>query len=112
MVRIFFLGLVFVTAGWGLIAPARHFVLTAASAQDDTPENSGLPAGPGREKVFYLCQACHSLRTVLQQRLPRWEWGYTLDWMVEEQGMSELEPEEREVILNYLGTYLSATSPR
>lgn len=112
MVRLFVLGLVLITAGWGSIAPARHFVVKTAAAQEATPENSGLPAGPGREEVFYACQACHSLHTVLQQRLPRWEWVHTLDWMVEEQGMAELEPEERELILDYLGTYLSATSPR
>lgn len=186
MVRLLVLSLVLIVAGWGLITPARHFVLKTTAAQEDAPDYGGLPAGPGRdavyftcrachsekqftqqrmsreewdgllttmveengmeplepwgrtlvlaylsthygvdeedwqglppgpgrEDVFYLCQTCHSLRTVLQQRLPRWEWDHTLDWMIEEQGMAELEPEERVRILDYLGTRLSATSPR
>lgn len=71
---------------------------------------AGLPAGEGREDVFYTCQACHSLRTVLQQRLYRDVWDETLQWMIEEQGMPEPEPEEYARILNYLGTYLSPDS--
>jgi len=48
---------------------------------------------------------------VVQQRLSRDVWDETLDWMVEEQTMPELDPEERAVILDYLSTFLSATSP-
>jgi hypothetical protein len=70
-----------------------------ALAQDDL---GGLPAGPGQEEVFYNCGTCHSLRTVTNQRLQRWRWDQLLTWMVEEQGMAELDPETRSSILEYL----------
>ena len=78
----------------------------------EEPEFEGLPKGLGREEVFYTCSACHSLRLVIQQRLARDIWDETLTWMVEEQDMTELEADEREIILDYLGTFLSATTPR
>jgi len=70
----------------------------------------GLPPGPGREEVFYTCQACHSLRIVVQQGLTRHSWDETLDWMVEEQGMPELDEEERDLILDYLAKYYGRDS--
>ncbi len=78
----------------------------------DVEDFAGLAAGPGREEVFYACSTCHSLRLVTQQRLARDIWDETLAWMVEEQGMPELEADEREIILDYLATFLSATTPR
>ncbi len=77
----------------------------------DTEDYAGLPPGPGREEVFYNCQACHSLMLVLQQRLSREDWDETLVWMVEEQDMPQPDPEERKIILDYLGTYLSDKTP-
>jgi cytochrome c len=68
----------------------------------DEEDWGGLPPGPGREEVYYGCQACHSLRIVVQQGLSRDSWDETLVWMVDEQGMPELEPEEHELILDYL----------
>ena len=70
-----------------------------ATAQDDF---GGLPEGPGQEEVFYNCGYCHSLRTVTNQNLQRWRWDQLLTWMVEEQGMAELEDDTRAVILEYL----------
>jgi cytochrome c len=66
-----------------------------------------VPPGAGREEVFYLCQACHSLAIVKQQGLNRESWDETLTWMVEEQEMPEMEPEERTLIVEYLATYYS-----
>ncbi len=84
-------------------------ISTAAIAQveDEEPEMALLPTGEGREDVFYLCSACHSIKTVVQQRLSRDVWDETLDWMVEEQGMPELDEEDRQQILEYLSTYVS-----
>lgn len=65
----------------------------------------GLPEGPGREMVFGLCQACHSLAIVKQQGLNRESWDETLVWMVEEQGMPLLDPKSRKLILDYLATH-------
>lgn len=88
------IGLIAVVTGWGVIA-------SAGVAQEDF---DGLPAGPGREEVFYICDVCHSLALVKQQGLNRARWDKTLKWMVEEQGMPELEPAERTMILDYLAT--------
>ena len=86
-------------AGWGIFAPA-------GLAQEDF---DGLPVGPGQEEVYYVCNACHSLALVKQQGLNRARWDKTLKWMVEEQGMPELEPADRALILDYLSA-LSAVS--
>ena len=67
----------------------------------------GLPAGEGREEVLYSCASCHSIRTVVQQKLDRAAWDETLVWMVEEQGMAELEPGKRQLILDYLSTHVA-----
>ncbi|MDG1437470.1 MAG: hypothetical protein P8P98_00740, partial [Emcibacteraceae bacterium] len=72
--------------------------------EDDYPEMALLPQGEGREEVFYLCSACHSIKTVVQQKLSRDAWDKTLDYMVAEQGMPELDTEDRVKILNYLST--------
>ncbi|PWG61567.1 aldehyde dehydrogenase [Spiribacter halobius] len=72
-----------------------------ASAQDAGP----LPPGEGRTLVRALCSACHSIRLVTQQGKSRERWDSTLDWMVEEQGMMEPGPENREVILDYLAEH-------
>jgi cytochrome c len=78
----------------------------------DVEDWAGLPPGEGREDVFYLCQACHSLKTVLQQRLSREVWDETLVWMIEEQGMPAPEPADYARLLDYLGAYLSPETPR
>ena len=70
----------------------------------------GLPEGKGREEVIYSCSSCHSIQTVAQQKLDREAWDETLIWMVEEQGMPELEPARRRLILNYLSTHIAPTS--
>jgi cytochrome c len=88
---------------------AQTLILTYLSTHFGVEEEDwgGLPPGEGREDVFYTCQACHSLTTVLQQRLSRDVWDETLVWMIEEQGMPEPEPDEYTRILDYLGTYVA-----
>jgi cytochrome c len=78
----------------------------AAAPADSEVDFEGLPPGPGREEVFYLCNACHSLKTVQQQGLPRDRWDDLLVWMTEKQGMPELEGKDRDTVLDYLaGNY-------
>jgi cytochrome c len=73
---------------------------------DDSAKWQGLPAGPGREDVFYRCNACHSLMIVKQQGLSRSAWDDSLAWMVKEQGMPAIEDESiRNRILDYLSTH-------
>ncbi len=76
----------------------------SADAEDDF---GGLPPGPGQEETFYACGACHSVRLVIQQGLSRERWDETLVWMVQEQEMERLEPDERKLILDYLSTYIT-----
>ncbi len=75
-------------------------VESADSAQDW----QGLPAGKGRAEVFYTCNACHSLMIVQQQGMSRDRWEETLEWMIEEQGMTEPSDEDWDTILDYLST--------
>jgi hypothetical protein len=89
--------------GAGAVSPA-------GAANSD--EFGGLPKGPGREEVCILCDSCHSILLVLQQRLDRETWEEVLVWMVEEQVMPEPEPDERARILDYLSIYFSPDVPR
>jgi cytochrome c len=103
----------------GVLLGALAVLVTVKStlASDDAVDAdeallASLPEGPGKEESFYLCHTCHSFRLVSQQRLSRAHWDETLDWMVEEQGMPELDDEERALILDYLGTHYGEDSPR
>ena len=78
----------------------------------DEEDWQGLPAGLGREEVFYQCQACHSLAIVKQQGLDRDSWDESLVWMVEEQEMEPLDPEDRNLVLDYLATYYGRESSK
>ncbi len=71
-----------------------------------------MALGAGREDVFYLCQARHSLKTALQQRLSREVWDETPVWMIEEQRLPAPEPADYARLLDYLRTYLSPETPR
>jgi cytochrome c len=75
----------------------------AAAAQPDFGPD--WPAGPGQAEAGALCNACHSLAIVKQQRLSRDVWDRLLDWMVKEQGMAEQTPERRLLILDYLAAH-------
>ncbi len=99
-------------AGWGALSPGVPAAQRTASGNGEAEEYGGLPAGPGREEVFYTCQACHSLAIVKQQGLDRDSWDETLVWMVEEQAMDPLDPEDRKLILDYLTTHYGRDSSK
>ena len=81
----------------------------AAAAATATPDfGPDWPAGPGQTETGVLCNACHSLAIVKQQRLSRDVWDKLLDWMVAEQGMAEQTPERRLLILDYLAAHFGA----
>ena len=93
---------------WRLLAvPAVIFLLAAPASADSDDEYEGLPPGIGRDEVYGYCGACHSVRLVIQQGLSRDSWNETLDWMVEEQGMDELDAETHALILDYLSEHLN-----
>ena len=80
---------------------ARPDAADAAPAED----YGGLPPGDGREETHAICGACHSLWLVTQQGLDAERWDALMDWMTEKQGMAELEPDERRLIVGYLARH-------
>lgn len=84
---------------------------TIVLAEDDS-ELAILPDDPFTEDFFYSCSACHSIKTVTQQRLNRKRWHDTLDWMVEEGGMAELDEDELVPMLDYLAKHFGEDTPR
>lgn len=87
---------------WLAVAAAAVFLSGAVSAEDDY---QGLPPGEGRDEVFGLCGACHSMMLVTQQGLSRSTWEEVLVLMVEEQEMAELDPEDEKLVLDYLAKF-------
>lgn len=77
-----------------------------ATEADAEYEFAPLPPGEGVDVVYYSCNACHSLRTVVNGGYSRAVWDELLTWMVEEQGMWEIPPEDRAIMLEYLATYV------
>ena len=62
----------------------------------------GLPAGQGRATVYGVCSGCHSTQLIQQQAMNRKKWDETLTWMIQQQGMANLQPQLRRIILDYL----------
>ena len=89
----------------GAAAAALLLAFSSAQAEEENPW-APLPPGEGAEETYFACIACHSLRTVTNGGYSRAVWDELLDWMVEEQGMWEMDAEEREIVLNYLATYI------
>ncbi|WP_245603014.1 aldehyde dehydrogenase [Leisingera methylohalidivorans] len=81
-----------------------------AETQEDR-EFGQLVEAEGVEETYYTCTACHSEMIVAQQGKTREGWEEMLDWMTEEQGMPELDPSERRIILNYLSAHYNTDRP-
>lgn len=92
--------------GAGAAAPAGSD--DAAAAED---EFGILFVADGVDTTYYACTACHSEMIVAQQGKTRDGWDKLLDWMIEEQGMSELPQDERDVILDYLAAHYNTDRP-
>lgn len=83
----------------------------SASKNTENYEFGLLFDAPGVEITYYTCIACHSERIIAQQGLSRKSWDEMLDWMVEEQGMLELDEQDRIEILDYLSTHYNEDRP-
>lgn len=84
---------------------ATHFT----TAPEDHEDWDGLPPGEGREEVYHSCSACHSLMLVRQQGMSRTRWDETLEWMVDEQGMTPIDDvATRDRILDYLAAHFGS----
>ncbi len=90
------------------------FGTVAAQAQSSTDEEYEfglLFDAPGVEATYYTCIACHSEMIIAQQGLSRAHWEDLFEWMVEEQGMNEIEEPDRTEILDYLSTHYNEDRP-
>ena len=84
------------------VQPSTDPPVGPAQSTEEEDDYQGLPPGAGRDEVFGLCGACHSLKLVVQQGLSRSVWNEVIEYMVEEQEMPELDPEDSALILDYL----------
>lgn len=78
----------------------------AQPTQASEDDYGGLPDGEGRDEVYVICSGCHSIKLVVQQGLTRDSWQESLEWMVDEQGMPEMDPETHTLVLDYLSDHL------
>jgi hypothetical protein len=90
---------------WGWAMPAPFSTPAAWESVEEEQDWQGLPPGKGREETFYLCSPCHSLKLVTQQGLSARRWDEVIDWMLDEQELPALEPEDRTLIVDYLAKY-------
>lgn len=90
---------------------ATEAAAPATDGEAEPYEFGVLFDAPGVEATFYACTACHSERIVAQQGLTRDEWDELFEWMVEEQGMAEIEEPERTEILDYLAAHYNIDRP-
>lgn len=94
-----------VTLAFGTAAPA------SGQTAGEESEYGVLVDKPGVDLTHAYCAACHSERIVAQQGMTRKNWDKLFEWMVEEQGMSEIEEPDRTVILDYLAEHYNIDRP-
>jgi cytochrome c len=100
---------------------AATITIGAAGAQTTVTDDQGrseviyeigsFHPAPGAQITYDLCTACHSEMIIAQQGQTRDGWDEILVWMVEEMGMAELAEEDRDQVLDYLGTYYNPDRP-
>ncbi len=93
----------------------RVFAKLSAGESDlsaPDPFGDSWPAGQGRELVGHTCNVCHSLAIVKQQGQTHEGWSELIEWMIDEQGMSELDLSDKETIVDYLATHFNTDSKR
>jgi cytochrome c len=106
---------------WLAAGLAASGALGSATAQMTAVDDQGrteviydaglLHAAPGAQITYDYCTVCHSEMIIAQQGQTREGWDEILVWMVEEMGMGELHEEDRDKILDYLGTYYNPDRP-
>ncbi len=94
---------VFTGLAAALLLSGSNMVLAKEDAQTAPEAEFGaLVTAAGAEETYAYCAACHSERLVAQQGLTRTRWAELVDWMVDEQGMSEIDEPDLGGILDYL----------
>ena len=93
------------------LALLAGFGVSVAQEAEDESEYGVLVDEPGVDLTYAYCAACHSEMLVAQQGLTRDRWDELLEWMVEEQGMYEIEEPDRTIVLDYLATHYNTDRP-
>ncbi len=83
----------------------------AETEVEEEPEFGLMYMAEGVETTYFSCIGCHSERIIIQQGLTRDGWADMLDWMVEEQGMGELDEIDTKEILDYLSAHYNVDRP-
>ena len=83
-------------------AIARRQAEAAAAISQRTEEETVLAEGPGRSETFGYCTACHNTGLIRRSAFTRERWDELMDWMTEKHGMTPLEGELRQTIVDYL----------
>ena len=84
---------------------------TITAAQAEESDYGVLVEAEGVEETYAYCSACHSERLVAQQGLTREKWIEMLEWMVEEQGMAEIEEPDYSKVIDYLSENYNTDRP-
>jgi hypothetical protein len=71
----------------------------------------GLRPDYGREETYYFCSPCHSETRIKAARKSRAEWATTIDRILAEHPYEPLDPQTREVILDYLAAQYGPQVP-
>jgi len=94
----------------------REFAAVSQESNDATAssveEDYGLLVdAPGVAETYAYCTPCHSEMIVAQQGKTREHWADLFDWMVEEQGMAEIEEPDLSTVLDYLAANYNEDRP-
>lgn len=71
----------------------------------------GLRPDYGREETYYFCSPCHSDARIRTARKSRDEWSATIDRILKQYPYEPMEPQEREIILDYLAKQYGPNVP-
>jgi len=100
------------TLGLGAVAiPAQEMVTDDQGRSELIYDVGRLHVAPGAQITYDYCTACHSEMIIAQQGQDRSGWDDILVWMVEDMGMGELPPEDRDQILDYLAAHYNTDRP-
>ena len=71
----------------------------------------GLKPDHGREETFFACVVCHTEGRIIRSNMTRAQWKATLERLEGNHDVPPLEPDEEELILDYLGRNYGPTYP-
>ncbi len=92
-------------------APDASVTAAAEPSAKEVRDFGVLVDAPGVEKTYAYCTPCHSEMIIAQQGKTRKHWADLFEWMIEEQGMAEIEEPDRSIILDYLAANYNEDRP-